>query len=155
VRLRAGDIILLKGYSTSFEKLEYDQDFITIKKKDLKDYNKGKMVASLAVLIGVIIVSVMGLLPIVISALVGIIIIVRAGVIKPHEAYKAVDWSVIFLMVRLNSLCVDMHKSCTANLLPEQIINRSSGPPNIATLLLFYVLTAFLTNFISKNVSVT
>src|SRR5699024_4782289 len=36
VRLRAGDIILLKGYSTSFEKLEYDQDFITIKKKDLK-----------------------------------------------------------------------------------------------------------------------
>src|SRR5699024_12468585 len=65
VRLRARDIILLKGYSTSFERLEYDQDCITIKKQDLKDYNEGKMVASVALLIGVIIVSVMGLLLIV------------------------------------------------------------------------------------------
>src|SRR5699024_7505801 len=87
------------------ERLEHDQDFITIKKKDLKDFNKGKMIASLAVLIGVIIVSVIGLLPIVISALLGIIIIVGAGLIKPHEAYKAVDWSVIFLLAGLIPRC--------------------------------------------------
>jgi len=154
VRLRAGDIILLKGYSTSFEKLEYDQDFITIKKKDLKDYNKGKMVASLAVLIGVIIVSVMGLLPIVISALLGIIIIVGAGLIKPHEAYKAVDWSVIFLLAGLIPLGVAMEKTGTATFLADQIINLSSGLPNIVTLGLFYLFTALLTNVLSNNASV-
>jgi len=154
VRLRAGDIILLKGDSTSFERLEHDQDFITIKKKDLKDFNKGKMIASLAVLIGVIIVSVIGLLPIVISALLGIIIIVGAGLIKPHEAYKAVDWSVIFLLAGLIPLGVAMEKTGTATFLADQIINLSSGLPNIVTLGLFYLFTALLTNVLSNNASV-
>src|SRR5699024_12814682 len=103
---------------------------ITIKKKDLKDFNKGKMIASLAVLIGVIIVSVIGLLPIVISALLGIIIIVGAGLIKPHEAYKAVDWSVILLLAGLIPLDVAMYKKGTATVLPDQIIKQSSRHHN-------------------------
>src|SRR5699024_10802387 len=132
-------------------RLEHDQDFITIKKKDLKDFNKGKMIASLAVLIGVIIVSVIGLLPIVISALLGIIIIVGAGLIKPHEAYKAVDWCVIFLLAGLIPLGVAMEKTGTATFLACQIINRSSGFPNIVTLCLFYLFTALLTTVLSNN----
>ena len=112
------------------------------------------MIASLAVLIDVIIVSVIGLLPIVISALLGIIIIVGAGLIKPLEAYKAVDWSVIFLLAGLIPLGVAMEKTGTATFLADQIINLSSGLPNIVTLGLFYLFTALLTNVLSNNASV-
>src|SRR5690625_5822813 len=111
------------------------------------------MVASLAVLIGVIIVSVMGLLPIVISALLGIIIIVGAGLIKPHEAYKAVDWSVIFLLAGLIPLGVAMEKTGTATFLADQIINFSSGLPNIVTLGLFYLFITFLTHVYSNKIN--
>lgn len=154
IKLRAGDILLLKGDSTSFEELEHDQDFITIKKKALKDYNIGKMIASLSVLVGVITVSVIGLLPIVISALLGVVIIVGTGLIKPREAYKAVDWSVIFLLAGLIPLGIAMEKTGAATFIANQLLSFSSSFPNIITLGLFYLFTALLTNVLSNNASV-
>lgn len=154
IKLRAGDILLLKGDSTSFEDLEHDYDFITIKKKDFKNYHKGKMIASLSILLGVILLAVIGVLPIVISALLGVVIIVGTGLIKPQEAYKAVDWSVIFLLAGLIPLGVAMEKTGSATFLANQIMNVSSGLPNIVTLGLFYLFTALLTNVLSNNASV-
>lgn len=154
IKLRAGDILLLKGDSTSFEELDHDQDFITIKKKALNDYNIGKMITSLSVLIGVITVSVIGLLPIVIAALLGVVIIVGTGLIKPREAYKAVDWSVIFLLAGLIPLGIAMEKTGTATFIANQLLSLSSSFPNVITLGLFYLFTALLTNVLSNNASV-
>src|SRR5699024_12835062 len=47
-----------------------------------------------------------------------------------------------------------MEKTGTATFLADQIINLSSGLPNIVTLGLFYLFTALLTNVLSNNASV-
>ncbi len=152
--LKAGDVLLLKGDSSSVDQLKKDKNFMVIRKTDIKDYDKTKMIASLGILIGVIVVTMMGLLPIVISALLGVVIMVSTGLIKPNEAYDSVDWSVIFFLAGLIPLGVAMEKTGTASFIANQLINISSGLPNIVILGVFYLFTALLTNVLSNNASI-
>lgn len=152
--LKAGDVLLLKGDRSSFDALSEDQNFIVVRKTDIKDYDKKKMIASLSILIGVIVVTIIGFLPIVISALLGVVIMISTGLIKPNEAYESVDWSVIFLLAGLIPLGIAMEKTGTATFIANQLINISIGMPNIVILGIFYLLTALLTNFLSNNASV-
>lgn len=152
--LRAGDTLLLKGDSSSFDSLRDDRNFIVVRKRDIKDYDKTKMIASLSILIGVIALAVIGFLPIVISSLLGVVIMVVTGLIKPNEAYESVDWSVIFLLAGLIPLGVAMEKTGAAGFIANGLIKLSSGLPNIVMLGVFYLFTALLTNILSNNASV-
>lgn len=154
IKLRAGDTLLLKGDRSSFEALKEDQNFIVVRKVDIKDYDKRKMVASLGILLAVIAVTVAGWLPIVISSILGAVVMVATGLIRPNEAYDAVDWSVIFLLAGLIPLGIAMEKTGAATFIANKLITLSSGLPNIVMLGVFYLFTAILTNILSNNASV-
>lgn len=154
INLRAGDTLLLKGDRSSFDALKEDQNFIVVRKLDIKDYDRKKMVASLGILLGVIAITVAGFLPIVIASILGAVIMVATGLIKPNEAYEAVDWSVIFLLAGLIPLGIAMEKTGAATFIASKLINLSAGLPNIVMLGVFYLFTAVLTNILSNNASV-
>lgn len=154
IKLRAGDTLLLKGDSSSFDALKDDQNFIVIRKIDIRDYDKTKMIASLSILMGVIALTVMRFLPIAVSSLLGVVALVATGLIRPNEAYESVDWSVIALLAGLIPLGIAMEKTGSAKFIANQLINVSSGLPSIVMLGIFYLFTALLTNILSNNASV-
>lgn len=152
--LRAGDTLLLKGDESSLKSLQEDYNFMVVRKTDISRFDRRKMVASLAILLGAIALTVFDILSIVISSLLGVVIMIASRLLKPHEAYEAVDWSVIFLLSGLIPLGTALEKTGATKFLANQLIKVSSGLPIIFVLGLFYLFTAVFTNILSNNASV-
>ena len=154
ITLRAGDTLLLKGDQSSLEKLKADQNFVVIKNKDSDQYDRKKMYSSLGILLGVILLTMIGFLPIVISSLLGVVLLIASGLLKPYEAYESVNWSVIFLLAGLIPLGTALEKTGATSFLADQLLQLSEGLPIIIILGLFYLFTAIFTNFLSNNAAV-
>lgn len=152
--LEAGDNLLLKGDRSSLKMLKEDQDYVVVRNTETDQYDRKKMYYSLAILLAVIGLTVIDLLPIVISSLLGVLIIVATDLLKPHEAYEAIDWSVIFLLAGLIPLGTALEKTGATNFLAKQLVYFSEGLPILVVLGLFYLFTALFTNFLSNNAAV-
>ncbi|MDN6195810.1 MAG: SLC13 family permease [Atopostipes suicloacalis] len=152
--LRAGDSLLLKGDQSSLKRLKDDQNYVVVRNTDPDQYDRKKMYGSLGILLGVIALTIIDFLPIVISSLLGVILMIASGLLKPHEAYEAVDWSVIFLLAGLIPLGTALEKTGATSYLAEGFIHYSKDFPLIIVLGLFYLFTALFTNFLSNNAAV-
>lgn len=152
--LRAGDSLLLKGDRSSLKRLKEDQNYVVVRNTDTDQYDRKKMYSSLGILLTVIFLTIIDFLPIVISSLLGVVVMIASGLLKPHEAYESVDWSVIFLLAGLIPLGTALEKTGATDFLTQQLINFSEGLPTIVVLALFYLFTALFTNFLSNNATV-
>ncbi len=92
-----------------------------------------------------------GVVPIVVAATVGAVTMVAVGCLSAEQAYKAIDWKVIFLLAGLLSLGVAREETGTAEWLALELVaqTKSLGPRGI--LAVIYLLTLFLTAFMSNN----
>ncbi|MDN6731655.1 MAG: anion permease, partial [Atopostipes suicloacalis] len=152
--LRAGDSLLLKGDQSSLKKLKEDQNYVVVRNTDTDQYDRTKMYSSLGILLGVIALTILDFLPIVVSSLLGVVLMIATGLLKPHEAYESVDWSVIFLLAGLIPLGTALEKTGATSFLADGLVNFSEGLPTIVVLALFYLFTALFTNFLSNNAAV-
>jgi di/tricarboxylate transporter len=123
----------------------------------LKEYDSGPKIdilkAVLAVLImgGVILTAALGFTKIVISAMVGCLLLIALRVIKPEEAYNAVEWKVIFLLAGVLSMGAALQKTGGAELIAQWLQSITGGQsPYVALGLVFFV-TFMTTNFLSNN----
>jgi di/tricarboxylate transporter len=123
----------------------------------LKEYDSGPNIdilkAVLAVLImsGVILTAALGFTKIVISAMVGCLLLIALRVIKPEDAYNAVEWKVIFLLAGVLSMGAALQKTGGAELIAQWLQSITGGQsPYIALGLIFFV-TFMATNFLSNN----
>jgi hypothetical protein len=123
----------------------------------LKEYDSGPKIdifkAVLAVLImsGVILTAALGFTKIVISAMIGCLLLIALRVIKPEEAYNAVEWKVIFLLAGVLSMGAALQKTGGAELIAQWLQSITGGQsPYVALGLVFFV-TFMTTNFLSNN----
>lgn len=154
LKLKSGDMLLILGDKSSVKELKKKDDPIIVDKVETEDFNKKKMMVSLAILLLVIFLAALGITSIVVSSLLGVIIMIITGCIKPTEIYDAVNWQVIFLLAGLIPLGIAIEKTGTAHFMANKLINITSSLPNIIILGIFYLFTAALTNLISNNASV-
>ena len=69
----------------------------------------------MAIMAGVVLVAASGWLPIVASAIVGCVLMALAGCITLNEAYRAIEWRVIFLLGGILSLGLALDKTGAAH----------------------------------------
>ncbi|MFW5991768.1 MAG: SLC13 family permease [Halanaerobiaceae bacterium] len=152
--LESGDVLLLLVTERTLERFYHNHNFIVYKELETFQGNKKSMIKAGAVLFGVIVVAFLEILPIVISALSGVITMVLIGCVKPEEIYDSINWKVIFLLAGLIPLGQAMEKSGLAEYIARQIIFLSQFLSPFFMIMFFYLLTAVLTNIISKNASI-
>lgn len=157
LRLKSGDVILVQTTETGYNSfLEYQKSgnptFLILKESSLAGLNKRALIISLLTILGVIISASAGLAPISIAAVTGIIVLNVSGVISMEEAYKSIDWQVIFLLAGALSLEKAMNESGVSemigNFLLEQV-GSAYGPTFVISIL--YLLTSLITGIISNN----
>nr|WP_264373469.1 SLC13 family permease [Natronorubrum aibiense] len=95
-----------------------------------------------------------GAVPIMVSALAGVVVMLATGVVKPAEAYEAVQWDVIFLLAGVIPLGYAMAETGGADALGALVVSSAAVLPAVAVLGLFYLLTALMTNVVSNQASV-
>lgn len=124
----------------------------------ISDYLPGKIhlknaIIALSIVAAVVTAAATGLMPVVIAAMLGCLLMIVLQIIKPQEAYQAVEWKVIFMLAGVLSMGTALEKSGGAALLGTGIEKLLGAfDPHVA-LSFFFLITFLTTNVISNNAS--
>ncbi|MFC1564701.1 SLC13 family permease [candidate division KSB1 bacterium] len=150
VKLRPGDTLLIEAKHDHKNQLLESGEFVMVSDVGLPQFRKSKIIPAFAIIAGVVLLSALNILPIVVAALAGAGAFVLTGCITLDEAYKAVDWKVIFLLAGVITLGVAIEKTGAADLLSESLIGIAGSLGPVALLSAFYFFTVILTSVISN-----
>jgi di/tricarboxylate transporter len=153
VRLSFGDTLLLEGDQPAFDVLKRRPGFIVIEETRLESFRTNRIPVALAIVAGVVIVAALGQ-PILLTALVGSVLMVLTGCLRMSELHESIRWDVIFLLAGMIPLGLALERTGAAAYLADLVVRSAHFVPDLAVLMLFYLLTTILTEFISNNASV-
>ncbi|TYB78702.1 SLC13 family permease [Bizionia myxarmorum] len=151
VKLLEGDMLLVLGNKTDLENLENQKLVVKLSDYEKKQTNYKKAIPAVLIGVGVILAASLNLTTILISAMIGALLMVLTGILKPKEAYQAVEWKVIFMMAGVLSMGTALEKTGGATLIAD-VIQKGFGQYDAhITLSLLYLVTFISTNLISSK----
>jgi di/tricarboxylate transporter len=153
IKLRLGDMLIVKTTSEYATRLNQDPNLMTIDSLD-SNFKKDKVWISLAIMVGVIGIAAIGIYPILVTALAGVIAMFLTGVLTFEEAYNSVRWEVIFLLAGLIPLGIALQNSGAAAFIASAIGSLAANLPVLWVVVGFYVFTSLLTEVLSNNATV-
>ena len=151
VALREGDMLLVLGKQEAIDRLESQKLIVALSEYDKKKTNYKKAIPAILIGIGVILVAALNLTGILISAMVGALLMILTGVLTPNEAYKAVEWKVIFMMAGVLSMGSALEKTGGAELIAQFIETNLGQYDARITLSIIYLVSFLSTNLISSK----
>ncbi|MCK5848907.1 MAG: SLC13/DASS family transporter [Caldisericia bacterium] len=158
-----GKKVLAKLDTTKTEKVESSPEHISIK------YDKKKAPIAITVFTLVILFMVMGPLwknifppvagyfksvPLTAYAIIGAVVILATRVVTVKQAFKAVDWTTIFLFAGMLSMKPALINTGAAKFIGDAMIHASysvSINPNYAILIALILISVIVTNFMSNT----
>jgi len=96
--LQFGDALLVYGQRRNLEALARDSDFLVLDEAAVQAPRLEKARISVAVMLAVLLSAILGLVPISIAALTGAVLMVLFRCLSMEEAYRAIEWKVVFLI---------------------------------------------------------
>jgi di/tricarboxylate transporter len=153
VRLSFGDTLLLDGDRTAFEMIKRRPGFIVTEETHLESFRTSKIPIALGIIAGVVVIAALGQ-PILVTAIAGCVLMVLTGCLRMNELHESIRWDVILLLAGMIPLGIALERTGAAQLLADLATRSSQYVPDLIVLMIFYLLTAVLTEFISNNASV-
>ncbi|SMG40771.1 TrkA-C domain-containing protein [Marivirga sericea] len=157
IRLKVGDILLLQTSKKGYELLQKAESnpnapFLSIRESDLNIPDRKNLFISAGVLGLVILTATLNILPIVASAWAGVFILGAFRIISMTDAYRSIDWQVIFLLAGSLSFGTAMEKSGLNDWLVTHLtaFTESQISPFLI-IALVYFLTMVFTEIMSNN----
>lgn len=151
VRLVEGDMLLVLGQKEDIKNLEDKKFVVTLSEYQKNKIDFKKAIPAVLIGMGVVLAASLNLTTILISAMVGALLMVLTKILKPIEAYNAVEWKVIFMMAGVLSMGTALEKTGGANLIADVIQNTLGQYNPHITLSILYLVTFISTNLISSK----
>ncbi len=151
VTLQGGNALLLKIDRDRLARLRQEQDFVIASEVSIPEVREQKMPIAVVTIVAVVGLAVLGVVPIVVSAIAGCVVMVVSGCLTVNEAYRAIQWKVMFLLAGILSLGVAMEKTGAAQFLSDLVVGGLEPFGPVAILSAFFLLSQLLTNVISNN----
>jgi di/tricarboxylate transporter len=151
IPLQAFDILLVFGPRARVQGLQQQEDFIPLQELDVKIRLSRRWWIGAAVIPLVVLLAATGLMSILKAAILGMVALLVSRAVTMPQAYKAIDWTVIFLLAAILPLGLAMEKHGLAAILGEAIADagRPLGP--VAVVALIVLATSLMTEVISNN----
>jgi len=149
--LRPGDALLVETKPSQVHSLRRDGAFVVVSEMDTPVFRKGKILTALAIVSAVVASAALGMVPIVVSAIAGCIVMILAECLTLEEAYKSIDWKVIFLLAGVLTLGTALEKTGAARLIASTLVSSVGFLGPTALVSIFYLLTSLLTETMSNN----
>lgn len=152
VVLRAGDTLLLLADKEFFKKWYHSVDFYLVSSADVvssKSRQQGYF--SLAVLGGVVILTVFKILPLIVAAGFGAVALILTRCISLVEVKNQIDWRVLIIIACAFGISTAITNSGIADLLSQIILKCADYYGIIGILAGIYFITNLYTCFISNN----
>lgn len=151
VKLATGDTLLIQGGEDAIARLRQAENVVLLEGIGETLVNTRKAPIALAVLFGVIVGATLNLLPIMVLAVLGALIVIITDCVPLKGAYKSVDGSVLLLIAATISLGTALENTGTAQIYGDFLVSIAMPFGPIAVLAAIFLLTAFLTEFISNT----
>jgi len=152
--IRAGDTLVLQGKWESLQFFKESEDFITVTPFEYEPKHPEKAWLAVGSFLGAILAVLTLGLPISIGFLTGAVAMVLGGVLTIEEAYRSVEWKVIFLIAGLIPIGIAMETSGAAAFIAETLVTVIEGVPAYGILFILGVLMTIF-SLIMSNVAAT
>ncbi|AOY57748.1 MULTISPECIES: SLC13 family permease [Desulfococcus] len=96
--LQFGDALLVYGNRRNLEALARNPDFLVLDEAAARAPRLEKAHIAVAVMLAVLLSAILGFVPISIAAVAGATVMVLFGCLSMEEAYRAIEWKVVFLI---------------------------------------------------------
>ncbi|MGB6220441.1 SLC13 family permease [Haloferula sp.] len=159
LRLEFGDTLLVEGSREGIERLKAERDFITLSEPRPEVFNLRKAPFALAGIVLFVFLAAfnfewIGLslkLDTFAAAFLAALFVLLVGCLSPREAYEAVDWKILLLIIGMLALGVAMDKTGAATTLATFVADKLGplGPWGI--LCGIYLLASIMTEMVSNN----
>ncbi len=155
VRLRFSDSLLLLIPRQRLDKLRQSEDLLILSEHEMALRRERFWWLVLPLLPAVIFLAATGRLKISAGVLVAAVLLLLVGVLRPQEAYRSIDWSVVFLIAAFVPVGHAFVTTGAADLVASGLLGASSwASPDWApyiTLGAVYLATSLLTQIVSNS----
>ncbi len=151
IPLAQWDTLLIFGPRSRVEALYEIGDFVPLGERDLKLHLSPRWWIGALIIPLVAILAALGVMTILKAALLGAVALLLIRGITIQQAYRAIDWTVIFLLAAILPLGIAMEKTGLASLIGEGLGSVGGHFGALTMLSVLYVATSLLTSFISNN----
>jgi di/tricarboxylate transporter len=151
IELRFGDDLLLEIKKDSFDQLKRGGDFVFTQEIEKEVIDKKKVWITSGILLMVILTSAFEILPIIQGAIIGTILMFLFKCITIREAYREVDWRIIFVLAALLPLGTALEKTGAAEMLAGYMETYISGYGPFITLFVLFAVTSVITSLMSNQ----
>lgn len=146
-----GDTLLLQCDKESVSRIMESTDLIVTNELTELHLRKDRAVTALTIFAVMIALILFNIFPILIAAMLGAIAMILGRCITIEEAYKAIDWKVIFLLGGIIPLGLALEQTGTAGWLAGSILEPLMTMGPLVVLAILYLVTATLTELMSNN----
>lgn len=151
VPLRLGDTLLIEGPEENLHRFEESQeDIIFLNDEVDRPFRKTRAPLAVAAVLGVVAASALGV-PILSAALVGAVVVVLAGCISPGEAYRSIEWPILFIIFGMLGLGQAMENTGAAALLAHSTAGALAPFGPLIVLAAIYLLASTLTEVVTNT----
>lgn len=151
IELRFGDDLLLEIKKDSFDQLKRGGDFVFTQEIEKEVIDKKKVWITSGILLMVILTSAFEVIPIIQGAIIGTILMFLFKCITIREAYREVDWRIIFVLAALLPLGTALEKTGAAEMLAGYMETYISGYGPFITLFVLFAVTSIITSLMSNQ----
>lgn len=150
-KLKEGDMLLLFGTEQSVQNLKTENMITVASKYDKQKTDTTKAIIAIAIFLGVILSAALDFTSILMSGLVGALLVIITSVLKPSEAYEAINWKVIFMIAGVLSMSMALEKTGGSDVISNFIFTYFGNFSPYLVLSLFFLATSLMTNVISNR----
>ncbi len=156
-RLQFSDTLLILIPSERLDHLRTSDDLLVLSEVDFELERRTLWWLPLVALPAVVILAATGVMQIAAGALLGAILVLMAGLLTAQEAYRAVDWSVLFLIAAFVPVGNAIVDTGTATFIASGLTAATGLFPTewapYAAVTLLYLLTSVMTETVSNSAS--
>ena len=151
IGLKQWDTLLVFGPRSRVEALYALDDFLPLQELDLKLRLDRRWWVAVLIIPIVVLLAAVGVMSILKASILGFVVLVIAGSVTIQQAYKAINWTVIFLLAAILPLGIAMEKTGLAEQIGRGIADVGQGYGPLVVLSLVYLATALLSEIVSNN----
>jgi di/tricarboxylate transporter len=156
-KLAFGDTLLVQGPAEKMNQLFEQRDFINLSERKHAQIRRNKAPIAIAALLLFMVLGAVGgkfgipAIPVVQLAFTSALIVLITRCVQPQEAYRAIDWKVIFMIFGMLGFGMAIEKSGLAQLIANGLTEGLGIQNPYIMLALMYLLAAVMTEIISNN----
>jgi len=149
--LMAGDMLLVEGTNDAVQALAETKGFVVVGTPAHPEERPGKLTITILTLVAVVIVVSFGLFPIVTAATAGCAVLMLTGCLRPSEAYRAIDLSLVFILAGSLALGTALDKTGLTTLLADWLAGLSTTTGPFLVMAGFFFLAVIISELMSNS----